>query len=259
MQSVLEKAYQNYHVQFKRDRDPIGLVHSYRSKKDQEVVAFISALLAYGNVQTIRQSLHSVLLVLGKSPYQRILEQSHWPELKGFRHRFTSGNQLNALLYALHEILNEQGGLETYFITQPGSTLKDRLSAFVKSISAKSEQAPERLGAADQRSFRYLLSDPERGSACKRLNLFLRWVVRKRDGIDLGLWSALNPKELILPVDTHILKTLQKLRWTRSKTATWQVAIEATEKLKRFDPLDPIRYDFSLCHLSMEGKSLENL
>ena len=100
---------------------------------------------------------------------------------------------------------------------------------------------------------KYLLPSPGEGSACKRLNMFLRWVVRPDDGIDLGLWRCVDPATLFLPVDTHILQVLRRLRWTQSKTANWRLCLAATDRLRRIDPKDPIRFDFSLCHLSMRG------
>lgn len=110
---------------------------------------------------------------------------------------------------------------------------------------------PRRLERA--RSLKYLLSDPLRGSACKRLNMYLRWMVREADEIDLGLWKCVKKEQLMLPVDTHLLKTLRILKWTSSKQATWKVVEEATERLRKYAPEDPIRYDFALCHLSMAG------
>jgi uncharacterized protein (TIGR02757 family) len=89
--------------------------------------------------------------------------------------------------------------------------------------------------------------------------LFLRWVVRENDGIDLGIWSKLGPEKLILPLDTHLLQTLRNLSWTRSQQASWKVAEEATEKLKIYCPEDPIKYDFALCHLSMSGHSIKKM
>ncbi len=257
MQSEFEKAYRAFHTTFRRERDPVGRVHLYHRKKDQEIVAFLAALLAYGNVQTILNSLDRVLSILGESPYDALRQKGHWPELNGFRHRFTSGAQLQALFYSLHFHLEKEDSLEKLFSRGPGNTLKDQLSFFVRQISNCAMEA-KRLSAADRRSFHYLLSDPERGSACKRLNLFLRWVVRRADGIDLGLWSILEPKDLLLPVDTHILKTLKLLKWTDSKTANWKVAEAATARLRKLNPEDPIRYDFSLCHLSMQGLSLDS-
>jgi len=88
------------------------------------------------------------------------------------------------------------------------------------------------------------------------MNMFLRWMVRKDDGIDLGLWSGIHPSELMLPVDVHLLKTIRRLGWTKSKTASWQVVEDATLRLREHDAADPIRYDYSLCHLSMEGLNL---
>ncbi len=136
--------------------------------------------------------------------------------------------------------------------------MREMLSSFIRRFT--SQPLPEAFKPVlkrRERNIKYLLSDPERGSACKRLNLFLRWVVRPSDGIDLGVWKSVDPQRLMLPIDTHLLQTLKKLRWTRSNTANWKVVESATERLRAFCPEDPIRYDFSLCHLSMRGRSIK--
>src|SRR5262249_25013660 len=105
-------------------------------------------------------------------------------------------------------------------------------------------------------NLKYLFSDPLAGAACKRLNMYLRWMVRPADGIDLGTWDQVSSKDLVSPVDTHILKTLRKLRWTRSHSANWKVAEAATDRLREYCHEDPVKYDFSLCHLSMHGQDI---
>jgi len=138
-----------------------------------------------------------------------------------------------------------------------GGETRDRLERFVQKLT--SATLPRDLvanRAARQRQLRYLLPLPSRGSACKRLNMFLRWVVRPADGIDLGLWRGVPPASLILPIDTHLLGTVRFLGWSHSRQATWKVAEAATARLRLYCPEDPIRYDFALCHLSMSGGRL---
>jgi uncharacterized protein (TIGR02757 family) len=135
--------------------------------------------------------------------------------------------------------------------------MKERLSSFVTRLTAIS--LPPRLSGSlpsRARNLKYLVSNPVQGSACKRLNLFLRWVVRPKDGIDLGLWPNVPSSELMLPVDTHLLRILRDLRWTRSKTANWNVVEDSTARLRLYCPEDPVKYDFALCHLSMSGERI---
>lgn len=199
---------------------------------------------------------------LGASPYQTILNEQFLDQFVSFRHRFTAGEDLVIVCCWLSQALQQAGSLESFFL--PSSKLsqkmemKDLLSDFVQRFT--NQKLPPKIAKAAKvraQSLKYLLSDPLRGSACKRLNMFLRWMVRPSDGIDLGLWKRLNPHQLMLPVDTHVLKTLHLLDWTTSKTATWKVSEQATQHLRLYEADDPVRYDFALCHLSMNGNSIE--
>lgn len=256
-EDLLEKAYADFHTHYHRERDPVDLVHSYSNPKDQELVAFITSLLAYGNVATILNSMHRILDALGPSPQKTIRKGLFPNELRHFRHRFTTGEDLEVLFSWLSQVFSEYGTLEDFFVGSngsPDSSMKDLLSRFVCKLTRLT--LPKRLAVMHKRrsrNLKYLLSDPNRGSACKRLNMFLRWMVRHPDGIDFGLWTRFDPSQLMLPVDTHLLWTLRRLRWTVRKQATWRVVESATRRLRRYCPEDPIRYDFALCHLSMSG------
>lgn len=256
---VLDRAYQLFHKEFYRDHDPVGLVHRYRDPRDQEVVGLVTALLSYGNVKSIRASAEKILVALGPAPAEKI-HSHHWPtQLNEFYHRFNRGSDLQVLFYWMGKVLQNYGSLEAGFRAASPETapMRERISAFVRLLSQM--PLPDALAEVRQgraRNLKYLFSDPENGAACKRLNMYLRWMIRPADGIDLGTWQGVSPSQLVLPVDTHVLKTLRKLSWTRSKTANWKVAELATEKLRHYCPEDPIRYDFSLCHLSMHGQDI---
>lgn len=255
---IFETAYRQYHSLARRNQDPIQLVYQYQDPKDQELAAFITALLAYGSVSTILSSVKKVLAPLGKNP-RSFLETAKLKGLwDGFYHRFTRAEDIEVILYRLQSIFRRHSSIEDFFLADGCQLpMKALLSSFVTRF--EKEPLPTHLKAISKkraRNLKYLVSNPDRGSACKRLNLFLRWVARPKDGIDLGLWSGLSPSKLILPVDTHLLQTLRKLKWTKSEQATWTVAELATEKLRAFNPEDPIKYDFALCHLSMSGGAL---
>ena len=258
LKQLFEAAYRDFHSQDRKRVDPVSLVHKYSNAQDQEVAAFFAALLAYGNVQTILKSVQTVLRPLGISPYKTLLERPLSGLWNGFRHRFTTGEDIEILAHWLSLAIKSHGSLENFFVTTEVE-MKPLLSDFI--VRFCSQPLPlhlQKVKKTRERNLKYLLSDPLRGSACKRLNMFLRWVVRPKDGIDLGLWKKLNPSVLMLPVDTHLLQTLQSLRWTRSKQATWKVVEVATAKLREIAPHDPIRYDFSLCHLSMSGGNIKS-
>lgn len=259
LKSVLDAAYADYHQGKYRDQDPVRFVHDYSDPGDQEIAGFLSALLAYGNVKAIQSSVGRLLGALGPSPRLAVTEgklSSHGP----FRHRWTSDDDLRIVGYWLRHCLTEHGSIDAFFAwAAPQGDMKERLSRFVRALwDIRLPRSLQPSLVARQRTLRYLVPSPERGSACKRLNLFLRWMVRPSDGIDFGIWKSVRPSELVLPVDVHLLRTLRRLRWTRSRAATWEVAERATQNLRLFCPEDPVRYDFSLCHLGMRGGDIRH-
>jgi uncharacterized protein (TIGR02757 family) len=256
LHAVLEAAYRDHHSQFSKSRDPLSLVHGYASHADQEIAGFLTALLSYGNVRIILNSASKVLNALGPSPSQTLRAPFFHESLSDFRHRFTTAHDLEIVFHWLHTALAETGSLEQYFLAGNPTELpmRELLSDFVRRFTSQPlPPALEKKRRARERQLKYLISDPLRGSACKRLNMYLRWMVRPADGIDLGLWRRIPASSLILPLDTHVLQTIRALRWTKSNAASWKLAELATARLRRYCPKDPVRYDFSLCHLSMEG------
>lgn len=256
LRNLLEAAYRDHHSCHSRERDPLSLVHRYNDPADQEVVGLIAAVLSYGNVRTILNSAEKVLAVLGPSPRRTLSQPFFCESLADFRHRFTTGDDFRILFAWIHTALLTHGSLEAFFLDgKPAPTrMREALGSFVARFTA--QPLPEALAVLRQtraRQLKYLMPDPARGSACKRLNMYLRWMIRPNDGIDLGLWKGVSPSILVLPLDTHLLQTVRALRWTRSQQANWKIAEAATQRLRRLCPEDPIRYDFALCHLSMEG------
>lgn len=258
-----EAAFRDYHHERERKLDPISLVYPYTDPKDREVVAFLIALISYGNVRTIIQSGERLLTPLGSSPFDYLTSEERlnlWPD---FKHRFTKGKDLEIVAHWLRSILKREGSLECFFIKAsncPERPMKEKLARFVRGIW--SEKLPSHLlkdFESRKRNLKYLISDPDQGSACKRLNMFLRWVVRPNDGVDLGLWKQISPRELMLPIDTHLLQTLKRLRWVRNDNANWKAVEVATKKLREISCEDPIRYDFALCHLSMSGGNIREI
>lgn len=254
LKAILDATYADYHSHRYRDSDPVRFVHEFEDPGDREIVAFLSALLAYGNVKVILGSVARVLSTLGPSPRAAVLE-GRLAECAAFRHRWTSHEDLRVVGHWLRECLLRHGSLDRFFEEKcAGTGMKERLSRFVDALwSLPLPPHAARAAARRGRALRYLIPDPRRGSACKRLNLFLRWMVRPADGIDFGIWRSVQPRELVLPVDVHLLRTLRRLGWTRTRAATWDVAEQATRRLRKLCPEDPVRYDFSLCHLGMLG------
>ncbi len=257
---LFEWAYREYHAKDHRSQDPLDVVHTYKDKRDREIAALYGALLAYGNVATIISSLKKTLKPLGVSPYESLLNLSNEDHWIGFKHRFTTGEDIQVLSFWMSRVLQSHGSLEKFFIDSKhslDSPMKDLISDFVTrlwSIPLPKHLSP--IKKRRERNLKYLLSNPSDGSACKRLNMFFRWVVREDDGIDLGLWKSISPSKLMLPIDTHLLKVLKQLKWTKSDSVTWKTVEETTGYLRQISQTDPLKYDFALCHLGISGKKL---
>lgn len=240
----------------RREKDPVRFVHAYRKSKDQELAGFIASVFAYGRVEQILKSVAYVLEKLGPDLAGTIRTgRGRFSGLfKGFKHRLNKETDLVLLLLALSSILKEFGTLEKYFIHALGKTrtLQEGLSQFVDGIRNRVCQLSTRyqipLGYV-----MHLLPSPEKKGACKRMNLFLRWMIRK-DEIDPGTWHAHLSHlsgDLVIPLDVHISRQARRHGMTNRRTQDWKTAEEITAYLRRFDRRDPLRYDFPLCHIGM--------
>jgi uncharacterized protein (TIGR02757 family) len=222
---------------------------------DREVVAFCAAALAFGRVASVLQSIESLLAVMG--PHPAAFVRAFDPPLQRAAidplvHRWIRGRDLVALLLILQRMLREEGTIERFFVAGDDPAAPD-ISAALDAFSTRALQTdlrvaysrvPQRPGVC------YFFPRPSAGSACKRLNLFLRWMVR-RDAIDLGTWTLVSPARLIIPLDTHVIRLGRCLRLTRYASPGWKMAAEITSSLRAINATDPVRYDFSLCHVGM--------
>lgn len=262
MKELLDLAYTRFHGEFHRERDPVSRVHRYTDPLDQEVVAFFAAVLSYGNVRTILNSVDELVVWLGPKPHNKLKDDPLSNLPKKFTHRFTTAQDIAIVAQWVSKLLDEFGSLENAALhfSRPQAPVQTALSGLSQDLfQTKLSKYWTRVRNKRTRNLRYLISDPLRGSACKRLNMYLRWVVRPNDGVDLGIWKKFSPADLILPIDTHLLKIIRELKWTKSNTASWKVAEAATNELIKLDCLDPIRYDFALCHLGMNRLTLKDL
>jgi uncharacterized protein (TIGR02757 family) len=236
--------------------DPVHIVRRFTTPEDREVVAFCAAALAFGRVASVLHSIESLLAVMGPRPagFVRQFDPARQADrIHPLVHRWIRGRDLVALLLILQRMLRESGSIEGFFVAGDDPEAPDvgaALDAFSTRAldtdlqGAYGARRPARLGVC------YFFPRPSAGSACKRLNLFLRWMVR-RDAIDLGVWTRVSPSRLIVPLDTHVIRVGRCLRLTRYVSPGWKMAAEITASLRRLDPADPVRYDFSLCHVGM--------
>lgn len=242
----LEALVQSTDAAARREADPVGFVHRYPGDADREVVGLIAALLAFGNVTVIRRAVANVLERLGPAPAARI-DAATLPELqralKGFVHRVWRGDDVARLLAHAAVLRREHGSL--------GAALADARRRSPTFLDAVARFADGLRGPRPGRGLAHLVPDPRKGSASKRLFLYLRWMIRRADGVDLGTFAALDPAELVIPVDTHVQRIGRNLRLTNRTDASLRTALEITDALRRIDPADPVRFDFALCHLGI--------
>jgi uncharacterized protein (TIGR02757 family) len=257
---ALEELSRRYDRRF-LDSDPVGIVRRFDDPKDREIVGLIAAGLAYGRVASIRGSLQNLLGRLGPRPSRFVASFDPARDaalFDGFVHRFTRGRDIALLLHLVRQVRERAGSLESFFVEgdlDPKTpTLGPALDSFGARLFALDARPFVRDGVVPRRDgARWLLPLPAGGSACKRSCLFLRWMVRPDDGVDCGVWPRVSPSRLVLPLDTHLLRVVQALGWTRRKSPGWPMALEATARLRALDPADPIRFDFALSRLGILG------
>jgi uncharacterized protein (TIGR02757 family) len=236
--------------------DPVHIVRRYAAGPDREVVGFCAAALAFGRVASVLQSIESLLAVMGPEPARFVHDFEPVRDSRRIEplvHRWIRGRDLVALLIILQRMLRSSGSLEEFFLEEDDPSSPDisqALDRFCRRAletdlrEAYGRRAPKRPGVC------YFFPRPSQGSACKRLNLFLRWMVR-RDAIDLGVWTRVSPARLIVPLDTHVIRVGRCLRLTTYASPGWKMAAQITASLRAIDPGDPVRFDFSLCHVGM--------
>lgn len=238
--------------------DPIQIVRRFKNPADREVVGFCAAALAFGRVASVLQSIERLLVVMGPSPAEFAASfdtRRDGAKLRPLVHRWTRGEDLIALLIVLRTMLSS-GSIEAFFLEgyDPGaSDIQDALESFsvrARSVDLHEAYGPRRSVSRDRLGICYFFPKPSSGSGCKRLNLFLRWMVR-RDAVDFGLWPRVSPAKLIVPLDTHVIRVGRCLGLTKYVSPGWKMARQITQSLRTLDPDDPVKYDFSLCHIGM--------
>ncbi len=229
--------------------DPLAFLYDYHGLQDREVVGLIASSLAYGRVAQILKSVSSILDRMNPSPYSFLLNSSRKTLLStfaDFKHRFTTGEELAFMLWGVKRVIKRYGSLYVCFtagLNNDDDTILPALSSFVKEFNVSLSGRKNSL-----------LPLPNRGSACKRLNLFLRWMVRQ-DKVDPGGWSKVPESKLIVPLDTHMHRICLQLNLTRRKQADMRTAMDITHAFRRIIPEDPVRYDFAITRLGIRKET----
>ena len=249
--------------------DPVQHVRRYDDPRDREVAGLITSALSYGNVKIILDSVDRALSFLGPHPAEAVAAfhpQTDMKRLRGFYHRFNTGRDLAVFFWMIRRVLEDFGSIENAFLSGlPGMTDAADAGEGVKDVGVAMDHFSSLLlGFGHERFYprgelarrtavRFFLPTPADGSACKRMNLFLRWMVRPDDGVDCGVWAGLSPRSLVIPLDTHIARISSYIGLTDRKSPGWAMALDITRQLRVLDAEDPLQYDFALCHLGIAG------
>jgi len=230
------------------ENDPIFVPHQYTKKQDIEIMGFFASIFAWGQRPTIINKAKEVGQRMDNSPYEFITrhEDSDLKKLMGFKHRTFNDTDLLYCIEFFKNHYKDSDTLEDAFFPQVGMTVEQGLNYFKRYFF--------NLPDAPLRTQKHIPA-PDRKSACKRLNMYLRWMVRADDsGVDFGIWKKISPRSLICPLDLHVERTARKVGLLSREKPDWQAAIELTENLRHFDPTDPVKYDFALFGISIEEK-----
>ena len=229
--------------------DPISIPHRFKKKQDIEIAAFLAAILAWGQRVTIINKTNELLEIMDDSPHDFLLhhKESELKQFEKFKHR--TFNPTDALYFIdfLSRFYKKNESMEDAFaVDKTNETVEKGLIAFHHQFFS--------LPDFPRRTMKHV-STPERKSACKRINMFLRWMVRKDNkGVDFGIWTKISPSQLICPCDLHVERVARKLKLIRRKQMNWETALELTGNLRALDPTDPVKYDFALFGLGVEEK-----
>jgi uncharacterized protein (TIGR02757 family) len=242
----LDELYNQYNRAEYIHPDPLEFLHAYPSIEDREIVGLVASALAYGHVSHILRSVAKVLHEMGTSPYTFTMNSTRSSlrkTFKNFVHRFATGDHISDLLLGAKMVIQKHGSLNQCFsqaLSEENTNILSAMGFFVKEMLSW-ENHPG-----------HLVAKPEKGSACKRMNLFLRWMVRK-DRVDPGGWTDIPSSKLIIPLDIHMHRISQKLCFTEKKQANLNTALEITEKFREICPEDPAKYDFTLTRFGIRA------
>lgn len=231
--------------------DPISVPHAFSKKQDREIAGFFAAIFAWGNRRTIINKATELMELMQQAPHDFILHHSRkdLEKLLQFKHRTFNATDLLYFIEFFHAHYSKNDSLETAFtrsLNSKDETIENALRGFYEYFFS--------LEHVPRRTLKHIAT-PARHAACKRLNMFLRWMVRKdNSGVDFGLWKNIRTSQLIVPLDLHVARVAKHFGLLQRKQTDWQAAKELTHTLKTFDPDDPVKYDFALFALGVLEK-----
>ena len=247
--ALLEKKFKEYNSPAFIENDPISIPHRFTKKQDIEIAAFFSATIAWGNRKSIITSANKLMNLMDSAPHDFILnhQDNDLKTLLEFKHRTFNATDTLYFVEFLKQHYSKHESLEEAFLkSEIRNSQAETLSGFHNYFFSL-EDPPHRT--------RKHVATPVRGSTCKRLNMFLRWMVRHdKHGVDFGLWKKIKPSQLLIPLDVHVDRVARKLGLIKRKQTDWETVLELTENLKTFDAKDPVKYDYALFGLGVLDK-----
>jgi len=252
LRDLLERVYRRYNRRACIESDPLQYAYRFSDARDIEIAAFLAAALAYGRVQQIHRSLERLFALTGPSPYEftAAFAPSSRKKLAGFKHRFTTGQDIADLLELLSGVLGRHGSLQSFFLGGYDARDETVLPALTRFCDVLGAAYADAHGGHLSRGLMYLLANPRRGSVSKRLHLFLRWMVRD-DDVDPGLWTGIDKARLIVPVDVHMGRLCHILGLHDGRTISLAGAVKITAAFAKIEPADPVKYDFALSRIGI--------
>lgn len=247
LKPFLDKMVEKYNQIGFIENDPVSIPHRFSKKQDIEIAAFFAAILAWGQRKTIISKCRQLMDMMDDAPHDFILNHTakNIRHMNVFKHRTFNTEDLHYFLAFLKHHYQQYDSLEDAFIPANFNGEMKAALAYFNSYFFSLTDYPQRTQKH--------IATPARKSACKRLNMYLRWMVRKDDnGVDFGLWTTLQPHQLICPIDVHVNRVANELGIICCKNADWQTAVELTNKLKVLDSEDPVKYDFALFGIGVE-------
>jgi uncharacterized protein (TIGR02757 family) len=251
LNTFLDKKVVEYEQPFFIEKDPISIPHLYTKKQDIEIAGFFAAIFSWGNRTTIINKSNELMKLMDHAPHDFVL--NHQPKdlkkLLQFKHRTFNSTDLLYSIAFFHHHYQQHETLETAFTRglQPKDiNTENALNGFHDYFFS--------LPDVPQRTNKHIAA-PKKKSSCKRLSMYLRWMVRNdKKGVDFGIWKNIKPSQLIMPMDLHVLRVAKRFNLIQRNTSDWQTAVELTEALKKYDPKDPVKYDFALFGLGVLEK-----
>lgn len=243
-------------------RDPISVPHRFTRLQDIEIMGFWAAVLAWGQRPVILQKANELVTLMEGVPYDfiRYHEDSDLRRFLSFKHRTFNATDTLYFLHFLKQYYQHHESLEDAFLPVGGGSDSPTVAPHLISFHDRFCDTTGEAGLFFPERTRKHIATPARNSGCKRLNMFLRWMVRRDDrGVDFGLWQRIRPDQLVIPIDVHVGRVAAKLgllglKRDETPKTDWKAAVALTEILRQFDPLDPVRYDFALFGLGVEGE-----